>query len=178
MRVAYRHRGVTSAKRVNLLSFKNDMHSKRDINDEPHCHALPAFLPPPPPCLTYYSNKLHESQHSIRRRGRGTESHLQKTQKCVGLCEADDATDTHTQRATLRSGNDLPMVALPLYHQPLLPPPSPSRHLYTLSLFTITLLPCLLRFIFSAMLLLYFFSVFYCGLEGGGKRRGVRGIRG
>lgn len=60
--VGERHRGVTSAKRVNLLSFKNDMHSKRDINDEPPATPFPRF----PLCLTYYSNKLHESQHSMR----------------------------------------------------------------------------------------------------------------
>lgn len=59
------NRGVTSAKRVNLLSFKNDMHSKRDINDEPPATPYPPS-PPSPLCLTYYSNKLHESQHSMR----------------------------------------------------------------------------------------------------------------
>lgn len=41
------------------------MHSKRDINDEPLATPFPPS-PPSPLCLTYYSNKLHESQHSMR----------------------------------------------------------------------------------------------------------------
>lgn len=175
------NRGVTSAKRVNLLRFKNDMHSKRDINDEPLATPFPPS-PPSPLCLTYYSNKLHESQHSMRaylgvvlNRGvgvgtgvgvalRATCKKLKSALACVKQTMPQTLTQPkrHYTVATICQWLPYSFTTLPLHHP--LPTPFPSPSLFTLTLFSNALLPCLLRFLFFfAVLLLCFFRFFIAG---------------
>lgn len=177
------NRGVTSAKRVNLLSFKNDMHSKRDINDEPLATPFPPS-PPSPLCLTYYSNKLHESQHSMRAYlgvvlnrgvGVGTGVGVALRATCKKLKSAL-ACVKQTMPQTLTQPKRHYTVAticqwLPYSFTTSPPPPSHSipfsvpLHFDTLQQRSVALSSTFSIFFCRVATLL--FSVFYCGIERG-----------
>lgn len=143
-----------------------------------HCHALPAFLPPPP--LTYYSNKLHESQHSMRayvgvvlNMGvgvgvgvalRATCKNLKSALACVK--QTMPQTLTHRERhctvATICQWLPYSFTTYPSFLS-FSPSPCPPPYLSTLSLYTIALLPCLLRFIFLPCCYSAFFRFFIAG---------------
>lgn len=127
------------------------------------CHALPS-PPPSPLCLTYYSNKLHESQHSMRaylgvvlNRGvgvgtgvgvalRATCKKLKSALACVKQTMPQTLTQPkrHYTVATICQWLPYSFTTSPLP----LPSPFASPSLFTLTLFSNALLPCLLRFLF------------------------------